>query len=235
NMPDCSNMCHESSGSALSETIGIGKGTVTLNDFYDTDVIIIMGQNPGTNHPRMLTALEKAKKNGSKIIAINPLKEAGLIAFKNPQTVPGFLGMSTQLADLYLQVKINGDMALLKAIEKLLYDAEQEAPGTVFDLDFIKEHTVDYKDFIDDIKACDPEALAKNAGVPFSQVQEAADMLKHKSRIIICWAMGITQHVNGVATIQEIVNLILLKGSIGKPGAGVCPVRGHSNVQGNRT
>jgi len=235
NMPDCSNMCHESSGVALGEVIGIGKGTVTLNDFYETDVIIIMGQNPGTNHPRMLTALEKAKKKGSKIIAINPLKEAGLMAFKNPQTVPGFLGMSTQLADLYLQVKINGDMALLKAIEKLLYDAEQEAPGSVFDLDFIKEHTVHYNDFIDDIKTCDPEALAEAAGVPFSQVQEAADMLKHKSRIIICWAMGITQHVNGVATIQEIVNLILLKGSIGKPGAGVCPVRGHSNVQGNRT
>jgi molybdopterin-dependent oxidoreductase alpha subunit len=235
NMPDCSNMCHESSGVALGNVIGIGKGTVTLNDFYETDVIIIMGQNPGTNHPRMLTALEKAKKNGSKIIAINPLKEAGLMAFKNPQTVPGFLGMSTQLADLYLQININGDMALLKAIEKLLYDAEQEAPGTIFDLDFIKKHTIHYNDFIDDIKTCDPEELAKAAGVPFSQVLEAADMLKHKSRIIICWAMGITQHVNGVATIREIANLVLLKGSIGKPGAGLCPVRGHSNVQGNRT
>ncbi len=235
NMPDCSNMCHESSGVALGDVIGIGKGTVTLNDFYETDVIIIMGQNPGTNHPRMLTALEKAKKNGSKIIAINPLKEAGLMAFKNPQTVQGFLGMSTQLADLYLQVKINGDMALLKAIEKLLYDSEQELPGTVFDHGFIKKNTVGYQEFIDDLVSNDPEKLAMEAGVPFDQVKEAADMLKHKSRIIICWAMGITQHVNGVDTIKEIANLILLKGSIGKPGAGVCPVRGHSNVQGNRT
>lgn len=235
NMPDCSNMCHESSGTALGEVIGIGKGTVTLNDFYETDVIIIMGQNPGTNHPRMLTALEKAKKKGAKIIAINPLKEAGLMAFKNPQTVPGFLGMSTPLADLYLQIRINGDMALLKAIEKLLYEAEKNAPGSVFDNDFIKNHTDCYEDFIEDLKLCDPQELANAAGVPFGQVQEAAEMLKHKSRIIICWAMGITQHVNGVATIKEIVNLILLKGSIGKPGAGVCPVRGHSNVQGNRT
>jgi molybdopterin-dependent oxidoreductase alpha subunit len=235
NMPDCSNMCHESTSVALADVIGIGKGTVTLNDFYETDVIIIMGQNPGTNHPRMLSALEKAKKNGSKIIAVNPLKEAGLIAFKNPQTVPGFLGMSTQLADLYLQVHINGDMALLKAISKLLYDADQQAPGTVIDHAFIKENTVCYQEFIDDLLTSDPEELAKQAGVPFSQVQDAADMLKNKSRIIICWAMGVTQHINGVATIREIVNLILLKGSIGKPGAGVCPVRGHSNVQGNRT
>jgi len=235
NLPDCSNMCHESSGVALSEVIGIGKGTVTLNDFYDTDVVIIMGQNPGTNHPRMLTALEKAKKNGAKIIAINPLREAGLIAFKNPQTVPGVLGRSTPLADLYLQLKINGDLALLKAIEKLLYEAELKEPGKVFDLDFIRDKTVHYNDFIHHLKQYDPEQLAKEAGVPFSQVMEAAEMLKHKSRIIICWAMGITQHTNAVDTIKEITNLVLLKGSIGKQGAGLCPVRGHSNVQGNRT
>jgi len=235
NMPDCSNMCHESSGTALGEVIGIGKGTVTLDDFYNTDVIIIMGQNPGTNHPRMLTALEKAKKNGSKIIAINPLREAGLMAFKNPQTVPGFLGISTQLADLYLQIKINGDMALLKAIEKLLYDAELKEPGRIFDHAFIQKNTAGYNEFLKHLKQYNPEDLAKEAGVPFSQVKEAAEMLKHKSRIIICWAMGITQHTNGVDTIKEIANLILLKGSIGKKGAGLCPVRGHSNVQGNRT
>ena len=235
NMPDCSNMCHESTSIALADVIGIGKGTVTLNDFYDTDVIIIMGQNPGTNHPRMLTALEKAKKNGSKIIAVNPLREAGLIAFKNPQTVPGFLGMSTPLADLYLQIKINGDMALLKAIEKLLYEADKEAPGTVLDNKFIWENTVCYPEFIEHLEKYDLNNLADAAGVPLAQIKEAADLLKHKSRIIICWAMGITQHVNGVDTIKEIVNLLLLKGSIGKPGAGLCPVRGHSNVQGNRT
>jgi molybdopterin-dependent oxidoreductase alpha subunit len=235
NMPDCSNMCHESTSVALAEAIGIGKGTVTLNDFYDTDVIIIMGQNPGTNHPRMLTALQKAKENGSKIIAVNPLHEAGLMGFKNPQTVKGILGITTQLADLYLQVKINGDMALLKAIEKLLYEAELERPGEVFDHNFIKQNTVGYTDFLHHLSQYKTEDLANAAGVPLRQIKEAAEMLKNKNRIIICWAMGVTQHVNGVATIKEIVNLACLKGSLGKPGAGLCPVRGHSNVQGNRT
>lgn len=235
NMPDCSNMCHESTGVALAESIGIGKGTVTLNDFYDTDVIIIVGQNPGTNHPRMLSALEKGKKKGAKIIAINPLYEAGLMGFKNPQTAKGIMGISTQLADLYLQVKINGDMALLKAIEKLLYDFEQQEPGQVFDRAFIEKNTTGYDEFIEGVKGFDVTALCEAAGVPVDKVITAAEMLRHKSRIIICWAMGITQHVNGVDTIKEIVNLTLLKGSIGKAGAGLCPVRGHSNVQGNRT
>ncbi|MGN6637722.1 MAG: FdhF/YdeP family oxidoreductase [Mucilaginibacter sp.] len=235
NMPDCSNMCHESSGTALSEVIGIGKGTVTLNDFYDTDVIIIMGQNPGTNHPRMLTALEKAKKNGSKIIAINPLHEAGLTAFKDPQTVKGFLGIGIKLADLYLQVKINGDMALFKAIEKLLLEAEKQAPGKVFDQEFIKNNTVGYDELITHLERQDVSRLSAECGISVEQIREAADMMTNKHRIIVCWAMGITQHVNGVDTIKEIANLVLLKGSIGKPGAGLCPVRGHSNVQGNRT
>lgn len=235
NMPDCSNMCHESTSVGLADAIGMGKGTVTLNDFYETDVIIIIGQNPGTNHPRMLSALEKAKKNGSKIIAVNPLREAGLLAFKNPQTVKGIFGMSTQLADLYLQIRINGDMALLKAMEILLYQAELENPGTVFDHQFIHQKTSGYLDFIHSLHHYNPAELAGDAGVALEDVQQAVDMIKHKKRIIICWAMGVTQHVNGVATVKEIVNLTLLKGSIGKPGAGLCPVRGHSNVQGNRT
>ena len=235
NMPDCSNMCHESTSVALADTIGIGKGTVTLNDFSDTDVIIIMGQNPGTNHPRMLTALEKAKKKGSKIIAINPLHEAGLMGFKNPQSFKGLMGITTHLADVYLQVKINGDMALLKAIEKLLYDAEQHEPGKVFDKAFIEKDTVGFDEFITNIKDLDVDALCAAAGVPVLQVKQAAELLKHKSKIIICWAMGITQHKNGVDMVKEILNLTLLKGSIGKAGAGLCPVRGHSNVQGNRT
>ncbi|MBS1522953.1 MAG: FdhF/YdeP family oxidoreductase [Bacteroidetes bacterium] len=235
NMPDCSNMCHESSGTALSEVIGIGKGTVTLNDFYKTDVIIIMGQNPGTNHPRMLTALEKAKNNGAKIIAINPLHEAGLTAFKDPQKVKGFLGISTKLADLYLQVKINGDIALLKAIEKLLLEAEKETPGKVFDHDFIQKSTVGYNELIQHLEKQDVAQLAQQSGIPIEAIRETAEMLRNKQRIIICWAMGVTQHINGVDTIKEIVNLTLLKGAIGKPGAGLCPVRGHSNVQGNRT
>src|ERR1700744_4041121 len=187
NMPDCSNMCHESSGTALTEVIGIGKGTVTLNDFYDRDVIIIMGQNPGTNHPRMLSALEKAKKNGAKIIAINPLHEAGLTAFKNPQTVKGFLGFEAKLADLYLQVKINGDMALLKAIEKLLLDAEKQNPGNVFDQRFIKKNTVGYDEAIAHLEKLDVGKLCEAAGVPVEQVKEAAEMMIRKHRIIVCW------------------------------------------------
>ncbi|AMR33054.1 hypothetical protein A0256_17335 [Mucilaginibacter sp. PAMC 26640] len=235
NMPDCSNMCHESTSVALAESIGIGKGTVTLNDFYDTDVIIIMGQNPGTNHPRMLTALEKGKKNGAKIIAINPLHEAGLMGFKNPQSAKGIMGIKTQLADVYLQVKINGDMAILKAIEKLLYDFEQQEPGQVFDRAFIDKSTTGYDEFIERVKHFDVAALCAAAGVQVDKAVEAAQLLRHKSRIIICWAMGITQQKNGVDVIKEILNLTLLKGSIGKAGAGLCPVRGHSNVQGNRT
>ncbi|MDN3579911.1 FdhF/YdeP family oxidoreductase [Mucilaginibacter flavus] len=235
NMPDCSNLCHESTSLGLAEAIGIGKGTVTLNDFYDTDVIMIIGQNPGTNHPRMLTALEKAKQKGAKIIAVNPLHEAGLMGFKNPQTLKGILGINSQLADLYLQVKINGDMALLKAIEKLLYKAEQENPGKVFDHEFIKSNTEGYVAFLNHLNQFELSHLADECGISIAQIEQAADMLKDKSRIIICWAMGVTQHVNGVATVKEIVNLALLKGAIGKPGAGLCPVRGHSNVQGNRT
>jgi molybdopterin-dependent oxidoreductase alpha subunit len=235
NMPDCSNMCHETSGTALSQTIGIGKGSVTLNDFYDTDVIVIIGHNPGTNAPRMMSALEKGKDNGAKIIAINPLPEAGLMAFRNPQQLNGVLGTGVQLADLYLPVKINGDMALLKAIGILLYEAEQKSPGNVFDNEFIANKTVGYSEFIDQLKNYKLDDLANAAGLPLADIRKAAEMLAHKKRIIFCWGMGLTQQKNGVDMLKEIVNIILLKGSIGKPGAGVCPVRGHSNVQGNRT
>lgn len=235
NMPDCSNMCHETSGTALKPVIGIGKGTVTLNDFYDTDVIVIIGQNPGTNAPRMMTALEKGKKNGAKIIAVNPLPEAGLMGFKNPQEVKGVLGSAVQLADLYLPVKINGDMALLKAIEMLLIEAEEKNPGQVFDLDFIKNKTAGYDEYIAQFKNYKVEDLAVAAGVELDGLREMADMIAHKKRIIFCWGMGLTQQRNGVEMVREIVNIVLLKGSIGKPGSGLCPVRGHSNVQGNRT
>ncbi|WP_149239916.1 FdhF/YdeP family oxidoreductase [Dyadobacter sp. 32] len=235
NLPDCSNMCHESSGVALGESLGIGKGSVKLEDFYEAEVIVILGQNPGTNHPRMLTALQKAKANGARIISINPLPETGLMGFNNPQTVKGILNMSPELTDLFLQVKINGDMALLKAIQILLLKEDERSPGSVLDFDFIKKNTTGFNDLQKHLLKYNPAELATIAGVPMSQIQEAVQILKHKTKIIACWAMGLTQHKNAVDTIKEVVNLLLLKGSIGKPGAGTCPVRGHSNVQGDRT
>jgi molybdopterin-dependent oxidoreductase alpha subunit len=235
NLPDCSNMCHESSGVALSDTLGIGKGSVTLEDLYQAEVIIILGQNPGTNHPRMLSALQKAKKNGTKIIAVNPLPETGLLNFMNPQTVKGMLHRPTHLTDLFLQVKINGDMALLQAISLLLLQEEERQPGTAFDNQFIHDNTSGYDAYIQHIRQQQLEHLSAAAGISVEQIKEAAAMLMHKKKIVACWAMGLTQHKNAVDTIKEVVNLLLLKGSVGKPGAGTCPVRGHSNVQGDRT
>lgn len=229
NMPDCSNMCHESSGSALTPTIGIGKGTVTIDDFLHAEVIMILGQNPGTNHPRMLTTLERAKENGAKIIAVNPLKEAGLLRFKNPQHVDGVLGRGTDIADQYLQVRINGDVALLKGIMKELL------AGDAVDHAFIAEHTTGWEALRAALEAQPWEPLLEQSGISREQMQQTAALLARSTRIIACWAMGLTQHKNAVATIQEIVNLLLMRGSIGKPGAGACPVRGHSNVQGDRS
>jgi len=235
NLPDCSNMCHESSGVALGESLGIGKGSVKLEDFYEAEVIIIMGQNPGTNHPRMLTALQKAKANGAYIISINPLPETGLMGFMNPQQVKGILGADTHLTDIFLPVKINGDMALLKAIEYILWQEEQRNPGKVFDHTFIENNTEGFIAFIEHLQKQDPQELAHACGIDWPQLTAATNLLKDKTKIIVCWAMGLTQHKNAVDTIKEVVNLLLLKGSIGKPGAGTCPVRGHSNVQGDRT
>ncbi|AUD01951.1 FdhF/YdeP family oxidoreductase [Spirosoma pollinicola] len=242
NLPDCSNMCHESSGSALSPTLGLGKGSVTLNDIYEAEVILIMGQNPGTNHPRMLTALQIAKRNGAKIIAVNPLHEAGLSHFKNPQdfmnpikAVGTLLSAGTPIADLHLQVKINGDMAVLRGIMKHLLRAEELNPGEVIDHDFIKEYTTNYAEFLDTLNNTSWEAIEQMSGLSSDQLLEAANIIAPKQKIITCWAMGLTQQKNGVMSIQEIVNLQLMKGAMGKPGAGTCPVRGHSNVQGDRT
>jgi molybdopterin-dependent oxidoreductase alpha subunit len=235
NLPDCSNMCHESSGLALVESLGIGKGSVKLEDLYEAEVIMILGQNPGTNHPRMLSALQKAKQNGALIISINPLPETGLMGFSNPQQVKGLLGMDTALTDIFLQVKINGDMALLQAIELLLLEEEERLPGSVFDHGFIGKNTVDYAEFIQHLKQQNLNELSKACGIDLGQIEETVRLLKDKNKIIACWAMGLTQHKNAVDSIKEIVNLLLLKGSIGKPGAGTCPVRGHSNVQGDRT
>ncbi len=235
NLPDCSNMCHESSGRALGETLGIGKGSVKLEDLYEAEVIMVMGQNPGTNHPRMLSALEKAKKNGATIIAVNPLKEAGLISFSHPQNPKAILGGKTKLTDHYLQINLNADIALLQLLNHMLVKKDAEKPGFVLDLDFIKNRTKDSAAFLKHIAQIDADTCLKDTGLPLEQIEEVADLLARKSKIIVCWAMGLTQHYNAVDTIKEIVNLLLLKGSIGKPGAGTCPVRGHSNVQGDRT
>jgi len=235
NMPDCSNMCHESSGSALGPTIGIGKGTVTLGDFDKAQVILLIGQNPGTNHPRMLTALQKAKRAGCRIIAVNPLPEAGLMEFMNPQEIGGLLGMGTPLCDLFLQVRINGDAALLKGLMKTLLEAEERQPGSAIDATFIRDNTDGFDALAADVRAASWDALVEQSGISRQQITQAAELLLKSERIIACWAMGLTQHRDAVATIQQVVNLILMRGSIGKPGAGLCPVRGHSNVQGDRT
>jgi molybdopterin-dependent oxidoreductase alpha subunit len=234
NLPDCSNMCHESSGVGLSQTLGIGKGSVTLDDFNHADLVIVMGQNPGTNHPRMLSALKDTKKNGGKIITINPLPEVGLMNFKDPQNpLKWFSG--DKLTDIFLQVKINGDVALLKIIMILLLEKENKEEGSVFDYEFIKNKTADFEAFIEDINQYSIEDLVPQTGISLEKIKEAAELIANTKKIIICWAMGLTQHKNAVDNIREIVNLLLLKGSIGKKGAGTCPVRGHSNVQGDRT
>ncbi|MGI4020504.1 MAG: FdhF/YdeP family oxidoreductase [Janthinobacterium lividum] len=235
NLPDCSNMCHESTSFALAQTLGIGKGSVKLEDFYEAEVIIILGQNPGTNHPRMLTALQKGRSNGAKIVSVNPLHEAGLLGFNNPQKFQGVMGIGSKLTDIFLQVKINGDLALIKAIEMLLLEEEEKNPGTVFDHDFIRDNTSGYMEFISGVKKYELDYLSEVCGISIDQIKEVVELIKNKSKIIVCWAMGITQHKNAVFTINELVNLLLVKGSIGKPGAGTCPTRGHSNVQGDRT
>jgi molybdopterin-dependent oxidoreductase alpha subunit len=229
NLPDCSNMCHESSGAALPPTVGIGKGTVKLDDFEQAQLILILGQNPGTNHPRMLTALQKAKRVGAKVIAVNPLREAGLLGFMNPQEAGGMLGRSTPLADEYLQVRINGDAALLKGWMKCLLAKEQ------IDERFVAERTDRFAELKAAVEATAWDDIVAQSGLRREDIERTAELIGQSERIIACWAMGLTQHKSAVATIQDVVNMILLRGSIGKPGAGLCPVRGHSNVQGDRT
>ncbi|MGB5013333.1 MAG: FdhF/YdeP family oxidoreductase [Pyrinomonadaceae bacterium] len=240
NLPDCSNMCHESTSVALNESIGLGKATIRLEDFEETDLVIVIGQNPGTNSPRMLSSLAAAKAAGASMIAINPLKEAGLTSFvdPNPQhgNLFGVLGLSpAKLADLHLPVRIGGDMAVLKGLMKILLEHERESPGTVFDLGFITDKTSGYDEVIASIDNVEWADIVAASGLTREQITEAAEMILGAKKMITCWAMGVTQHTDAVATIQDIVNLHLLRGSIGKPGTGLCPVRGHSNVQGDRT
>ena len=245
NLPDCSNMCHESSGVALKESIGIGKGCVKLEDFEHTEAIFIIGQNPGTNHPRMMTTLERAKENGATIVAINPIRETGLISVVNPNpqeyrnplrfAAKMLFNQGTPLADLWLPVRINGDMAAMRGIIKEILADEERCPGPALDRQFIGQYTTSFDEFAAHVRATSWEQIIEVSGLSREQIRKAADIAMRSKRIICCWAMGLTQHRNAVATIQEVMNFLLLGGNIGKPGAGPCPVRGHSNVQGDRT
>jgi molybdopterin-dependent oxidoreductase alpha subunit len=229
NLPDCSNMCHESSGSALTETLGVGKGSVLLEDLHRADLIIVAGQNPGTNHPRMLSALEKAKRGGATIVSVNPLPEAGLERFKNPQTASGLAGSGTRLADLHLPIRLGGDQALFRALGRLLIEAD------VLDRDFIAEYTHGFEEYRDAALAADWDETQRATGLTLDEIRQLHTLVRDAKSTVVCWAMGLTQHKHSVATIREVVSLLLLQGNVGRPGAGVCPVRGHSNVQGDRT
>jgi molybdopterin-dependent oxidoreductase alpha subunit len=236
NLPDCSNMCHESSGAALSATIGIGKGTVSRDDIARySDLIVIAGQNPGTNHPRMLTALEEAKRRGARIVAINPMPEAGFGRFRNPQTVRGLAGRGTPLADRLIPVRVNGDLALFSGLNKILAERESAYPGTVLDLQFLDRYCDGVDAAIAHWRDLDWAVIERLSGIPRSGIEELADDVTAAKSIVVCWAMGLTQHRNAVPTIREITNFLLLRGNIGRPGAGPSPIRGHSNVQGDRT
>jgi molybdopterin-dependent oxidoreductase alpha subunit len=236
NLPDCSNMCHESSGLAMKDAIGVGKGTITLDDLLDADTILCVGQNPGTNHPRMLATLETAVKNGTKVVAINPLKEAGLVGFIHPQhAVASLLRKATALASQFVRVRVNGDLALFRGIAKALLE-ESRSHGTVIDHSFIRDHTQQFTDYKQLVDSTPWSEIVRMSGVAENEIRELTDTILGGSRkLITCWAMGLTQHHNAVATIREVVNVHLLLGAIGRLGAGLCPVRGHSNVQGDRT
>jgi formate dehydrogenase major subunit len=223
NLPDCSNMCHESSGWGMGQTIGVGKATVTFDDFAAADLIILMGQNPGTNHPRMLNELEACKRNGGSLVAVNPLPEAGLKRYKNPQTVRGVAGKGTELADQFLQIRLGGDMALLQAVSKRVLDAEARNPGTVLDHKFLAEHCEGLEELKEHLAQLDEQEVLEATGLRIEEIDELAERYLKADKVIITWAMGITQQKKGVATIKEIINLLLLRGNIGKPGAGASP------------
>jgi len=229
NLPDCSNMCHESSGAALKEVVGVGKGTVHLDDFEACDAIFVVGQNPGSNHPRMLSALEAAARRGCAIVAVNPLREPGLVRFSHPQRYESLLSRGTPIATLYLQVRIGGDAALFRGLSKAIVEA-----GAI-DREFIERHTTGFEAFEAHARATSWTDIERGAGVSRAEIAQAAAIAMRSERTIACWAMGLTQHKHSVATIQELVSFMLLRGNVGRPGAGLCPVRGHSNVQGDRT
>ncbi|MFE4214427.1 FdhF/YdeP family oxidoreductase [Streptomyces sp. NPDC056844] len=235
NLPDCSNMCHESSGYALHETLGTGKGTVSLNDLHHADLIFVVGQNPGTNHPRQLSALEEAKLNGARVIAVNTLPEAGLLRFKNPQKARGLIGQGVEIADRFLHIRAGGDLALFQGLNRLLLEAEDERPGQVLDHDFIGTNTSGFEAFAEHAREISWDDVITATGLTREEIEAVGADVLRSERVIVCWAMGVTQHKHGVPTIREIVNFLMLRGNLGRAGAGACPVRGHSNVQGDRT
>lgn len=235
NFPDCSNMCHESSGVGMRESLATGKGTVTLEDFDHADAIFIFGQNPGTNHPRMLTELEKASKRGARVVSFNPLREAGLLNFTHPQHAMDMIfGRSTPISSHYYQLRVGGDLAAVRAMAKHILEKAASDPA-VLDGDFLSRHTHGFEDYRRLVLETSWDLLLDQCGLTRAQIAEAAEVYLGAKSVICCWAMGLTQHRHGVANVQEIVNLLLLRGNIGRPGAGPCPVRGHSNVQGDRT
>ncbi|BCT75074.1 formate dehydrogenase subunit alpha [Sinomonas cyclohexanicum] len=235
NLPDCSNMCHESSGFALNPTIGVGKGTVSLEDIHHAELVLVIGQNPGTNHPRMLSALAECKANGGKVVGVNPLPEAGLMGFKDPQTVAGVVGDGVAIADEFLKVRVGGDLALLQALGHLLLEAEDRNPGGVVDREFVAAQTVGFEEYRQARRSIDWEATLSATGLTRAEIETVAELMIASKATIVCWALGLTQQPHSVNTLKEIVNLLLVQGNFGKPGAGACPVRGHSNVQGDRT
>ncbi|MFD4260366.1 FdhF/YdeP family oxidoreductase [Streptomyces sp. NPDC058534] len=235
NLPDCSNMCHESSGFALHETLGTGKGTVSLQDLHHADLIFLVGQNPGTNHPRQLSALEEAKRNGARVVAVNPLPEAGLMRFKNPQKASGVIGRGVEIADRFLHIRPGGDLALFQALNRLLLEAEDARPGEILDHDFIRDSTSGFEEFAEHARGVSWADVLTATGLNRAEIEDVRDDVLRSERVVVCWAMGVTQHKHGVPTIREIVNFLLLRGNLGRAGTGACPVRGHSNVQGDRT
>ncbi|WP_437609279.1 FdhF/YdeP family oxidoreductase [Sorangium sp. So ce834] len=235
NLPDCSNMCHESSGVGLREAIGVGKGTVSLHDFERADAIFVVGQNPGTNHPRMLSTLREARLRGCEIVTVNPLPEVGNERFQHPQHPLDLVGSGVPLSTLFLQVRINGDVALFTGIIKEMLEEEERRPGAVLDRAFIERHTHGFEAFAAAVRAAPWDDIVEQSGIPRDRIRAAAEVAMRSERTIACWAMGITQHQNGVANVQQVMNFLLLRGNVGRPGAGPCPVRGHSNVQGDRT
>jgi molybdopterin-dependent oxidoreductase alpha subunit len=244
NLPDCSNMCHESSGVAMVETLGVGKGAATLEDMESSELIFIFGNNPGTNHPRMLTSLQKAKEQGAKIILVNPLPEVSMMRVinPNPQDYPNplelplaLLGKGQALADLYLPVRVNGDVAAIKGILKDLFERERAGQISAIDHEFIQTFTEGFEALLADVEATSWEEIEENSGLTRNQLRVAADMYAASKKTIIAWCLGVTQHRNGVDNVSMIVNLLLVGGNIGRPGAGTVCVRGHSNVQGDRT